>query len=263
MSDIVPVGKDLTEFKWNKDQRDLLKNTVAKGQDLTDDEFLLMGYVAKQAGLDPFLKQLYPVKFAQGNEGKKTLTFITSIDGYRLIAERTGKYAGRDDYMFDEGLSLHQMLEEKRTVPRTATTTVYKIVQGIRSPTCTSVRWKEYYPSSKFKQFMWNRMPFLMLGKVSECASLRAAFPNNYKGIYLDIEFDQTGAEPAYQPEDTEGLIDEAVKLYGMLDYNLAKVIQTNMKHIGKTDLYSAYKEQLEMLIYFLKSEVEKANAKT
>lgn len=261
MSDIVPIGRDLTEFKWNKDQLELLKNTVARGQSLTDDEFLLMGYVAKQSGLDPFLKQLYPIKFAQGNEGKKTLTFITSIDGYRLIAERTGKYAGRDDYIYNEGLSLHQILESKEIL-QTATVTVYKIVQGQRCPTCTSVRWKEYYPTSKFKQFMWNRMPFLMLGKVAECASLRAAFPNNYKGIYLDIEFDQTSADPAYQPEDTEDLIKESIGLYDMLGFNLAKTIQTNMKHIGTTDLYSAHKEQLEMLIYFLKGEVEKANVK-
>ena len=264
MNDIVPIGKDLTEYEYAPDKLQLLKDTVAKGQDLSDAEFMLMGYVAKQAGLDPFLKQLYPIKFTQGSTGKKVLNFITSIDGYRLIAERTGKYAGRDDYMFNEGLSLYQMLNEKedgkKIVLQTATCTVYKIVQGVRCPTCTSVRWKEYYPTNKFKQFMWNQRPFGMLGKCSESQSLRAAFPNNYKGIYLDAEFDQSEADPAYQPEDTEDLIKEAIGLYDMLGYNLAKTIQTNMKHIGTTDLYSAHKEQLEMLIYFLKGEVEKAN---
>lgn len=259
MNDIIPIGTDLSEFQWTKEQINLLKNTVGKGQDLTDNEFLLLGYVSKKAGLDPFLRQIYPIKF-KGDGEKKTLTFITSIDGYRLIAERTGKYAGRDDYMFDEGLSLYQMLEDKRTTPHTATVTVYKMIDGDRCPTCTSVRWTEYYPSAKFKQFLWNRMPFQMLGKCAEAQSLRAAFPNNYKGIYLDVEFDQSNADPAYQPEDTGDLIDEAIKLYDQLGYNTAKIIQTNMKHIGRTDLYSAHKEQLEMLNYFLKGEIEKVN---
>ena len=167
--------------------------------------------------------------------------------------------------MFNEGLSLYQMLNEKedgkKIVLQTATCTVYKIVQGVRCPTCTTVWWKEYYPKSKFKQFMWNQRPFGMLGKCSESQSLRAAFPNNYKGIYLDAEFDQSEADPAYQPEDTEDLIIEANGLYGMLEYNYAKIIQINMKYIGKATLYSAHKEQLEMLIYYLKGEVEKANA--
>ncbi len=260
MSDIAPIGTDLTQYEWKPEEMKLLKNTVARGQDLSDSEFLLLGYVSKLSGLDPFLKQIYPVKFYSKTANAKILTFLTSIEGYRLIAERTNRYAGRDEYMFDEGLSLYQMLEAKRQTPHTATATVYKIMNKERYPTCHSVRWTEFYPSDEHKQWMWNKMKFNQIGKCAEAGALRAAFPNNFKGIYVDVEFDQSNADPAYQPEDTEDLRDEAVKLYGMLDYNLAKVIQTNMKHIGKTELYTAHKEQLEMLIYFLKSEVEKVN---
>ena len=260
MSDIAPIGTDLTQYEWKPEEMKLLKNTVARGQDLSDSEFLLLGYVSKLSGLDPFLKQIYPVKFYSKTANAKILTFLTSIEGYRLIAERTNRYAGRDEYMFDEGLSLYQMLEAKRQTPHTATATVYKIMNKERYPTCHSVRWTEFYPSDEHKQWMWNKMKFNQIGKCAEAGALRAAFPNNFKGIYVDVEFDQSNADPAYQPEDTEDLRDEAVKLYGMLDYNLAKVIQTNMKHIGKTELYTAHKEQLEMLIYFLKSEVEKTN---
>ncbi|KKK61550.1 hypothetical protein LCGC14_3013210 [marine sediment metagenome] len=263
MSDIVPIGLDLKEFEWNKEQIKLLKNTVARGQDLTDDEFLLLGYVSKQAGLDPFLKQIYPVKFFSTPAKAKILTFLTSIEGYRLIAERTKRYAGRDEYMFNEGISLYHMIEDKKMTPHTATATVYKIMNKERYPTCHSVRWEEFYPSDDNKQWMWKKMGFNQLGKCAEAGALRAAFPNNYKGIYVDVEFDQSDADPAYQPEDTEDLRNETVELYGILGYNLAKVIQTNMKHIGKSDLYSAHKEQLEMLIYFLKGEVAKANEKT
>lgn len=264
MGDLIPIGKDLSEFRYDDSQLELLKNTVAKNQNLTNDEFLLMGYISQQSGLDPFLRQIYPIKFGDSKTDQKTLVFITGIDGYRLIAERTNKYAGRDEYLFDEGLTTFQMLEKKRTLPRIATCTVYKMLQGVRCPTTSSIRWSEYYPKQQSKQWNWNRMPFLMSGKTAEALSLRSAFPNNYKGIYLDAEFDQSEARPSYNvAEDNVDVINNIEEMYGILGYNDAKKIQVNMKHTGESELGRVQKEQLEMLAYHLNGKVEKQNAET
>jgi len=83
----------------------LIKNMYFKG--LTDDELDLFLHVCRRTGLDPMLKQIHPVKRSskQANGSyRDTLTIQTGIDGYRLIAERTGKYApGREPtFVYDE-----------------------------------------------------------------------------------------------------------------------------------------------------------------
>jgi len=159
-------------FRFTEEEKELIKQTIAKNQHLTDSELALFGYVAKKSGLDPFAKQIYCVKFTNQETGQKEVQFITGIDGYRAIAEKTGKYAGGDDYLFDEGLTIYQMLEKfgkdkdkSKVIPRTATCTVYKVVQGVKVGTTATVRWSERYPRMKSKQWFWNNNPFGQLGK--------------------------------------------------------------------------------------------------
>lgn len=263
MTDLIPMGTDLTEYKWSSEQIDLIKRTIGKGQDLTNDELLLFGYVAKQSGLDPFLKQIYPVKFKDSKTGEKVLNFITGINGYRTIAERTGVYAGRDDILYDEGLTQFQMLEAKRPIPRTATCTVYKMLNGIRNPTTATVRWIEYFPKIVSKQLFWNNMPFNQLGKVAEAHGLNIAFPGYYKGIYLDAEFDQSEARASYQlTEENLDLIDGINEIYkDMLGFNPAKMIAKNIEITGESDLQRVPKEKLDILKYQLQALVEKQDA--
>ena len=178
------------EMAWTPDQVDLIKRTVAKGA--TDDELQLFMYQAKRTGLDPLSRQIHFVK--RGNQG----TIQTGIDGYRLLADRSGKYAGSDDYRFDEGLTEYDHIKAKRGTPTTATVTIYKLVGGQAVPFTASVRWEEYYPG-KSQGFMWEKMPYLMVGKTAEALALRKAFPAEMSGIYTDSEMDQA-ARPSSSP---------------------------------------------------------------
>lgn len=158
---------------------DLIRRTVAAGA--TNDELQLFFHQARRAGLDPLAKQIYYVK----RKGKGVIQ--VGIDGLRLIADRTGKYAGSDDAMFDG--------TNERGFPVKATVTVYKMVQGQRCPFSATARWDEYFPGED-QGFQWRKMPHAMLSKCAEALALRKAFPADTSGLYIHEEMDQADAPP-------------------------------------------------------------------
>jgi len=86
----------------NKDYVELVKETYCKGADNLQLQLFLS--VCEKTGLDPRLKQIYAVFREDRKLGKKVMTIQTGIDGYRLVADRTGKYApGKEPtFTYDE-----------------------------------------------------------------------------------------------------------------------------------------------------------------
>lgn len=161
---------------------EMIRNAVAKGA--PDDVFAAMIDLAKRRGLDPLAKQMICVKF-----GGAWVTIVT-IDGYRAIAEQTGRYAGSDAPVFtwyEEPVST----SEKKLIPESATVTVYKLIDGQRYPFSATVYWEEF----DGKRNNWLSMPRVMLSKVAESHALRKAFPSVLSGTYTDEEMDQAYVE--------------------------------------------------------------------
>lgn len=179
--------------EWSRERVELLKRTICKGA--TDDEFQIFIEVAKRTGLNPFARQVHAVKRFNKKTGRDEMSIQTGIDGYRLIADRTGKYAGSDDPTFDN---------EKE--PNRATVTVYKMVEGQRCPFTATARWDEYYPGDA-QGFMWKKMPCVMLSKCAEALALRKAFPAELSGLYTNEEMEQAdrGGVRAEQPGPDDG----------------------------------------------------------
>jgi phage recombination protein Bet len=174
----------------SQEQLQLIKHTVARGA--SNDELKLFMIIATRAGLDPFTKQIHYVK--RGAQG----TIQTGIDGYRAIAERSGSLAGIDDPIYDTETESH---------PNKATVKVYRIVNDQRVEFSASARWNEYVPSPG-QDFMWRKMPYLMLGKVAEALALRKAFPNDLSGIYTDAEMEQAATENSFDGANYESVPD-------------------------------------------------------
>lgn len=227
--------------KLTKQQTELIKNTIAKGA--SDDELKMFLYVCQRTGLDPFTKQIHLVPRWDGKLGREVRTPITGIDGYRSIAERTGAYAGNDDPIFDD--------EAK---PTKATVTIYKIVQGVRSPFTATARWDQYVATYKPKGEskavptpLWQKMPHLMLGKCAEALALRKAFPAVMSGLYVAEEMHQaTGptalGKPEARPYDTaKGMIEKQTD---------EEVLKEYKKKILGSDKYNeTEKLELQVLI--------------
>ncbi len=180
---------------WSREQIELLKRTVARGT--SDDEFELFVHACKRTGLDPFMKQIYAIKRWSGREKREVLSIQTGIDGYRLIAERTGRYVGSDDPVY----------EELDGQPVKATVVVWKLIETRRIPFTASARFSEYCQRSHDgKVFeMWQKMPYLMLGKCAEALALRKAFPAELGGVHTHEEMLQAENIDHGQTVEAEG----------------------------------------------------------
>lgn len=170
---------------------DLIKTQIMgvdkNNQPRPDDDLLLFLYVAKRTGLDPLTKQIYAIYRWNSRQGKEVMTIQTSIDGMRLVAQRTKQYAGQDDVVY-------LPIDESTKYPTKASVTVYKIIESQKVPFTASARWAEYVQKDAkgLPTQMWDHMPYLMLGKCAEALALRKAFPNELSGIYTDEEMAQS-----------------------------------------------------------------------
>lgn len=188
---------------FNDDQIELLKKTIAKGA--SDDELSLFVNQCKRTGLDPFTRQIY---FMKDKGGK--VTIVTSIDGFRLIADRSNKYQGQREPLWcgADGVWTDVWLSDQP--PKAAKVGVWK--EGFKEPTYAIAIFEEYcgrygYDDSygKYKKgdltFMWQKMPALMIAKVAEALALRKAFPNDLSGIYSTEEAQTFAEEPKEKKE--------------------------------------------------------------
>lgn len=172
---------------------DLIKNHVLgvdkQGNPRSDEDLMLFLYTAKRTGLDPLVNQVYAVFRWDNRQGKEVMTIQTGIDGMRLVAQRSGDYAGQDDAKF-----LPE--DESAQYPIKASVTVFKMVQGTRVGFTATARWSEYVQLNKEGKpsNLWAKMPYLMLAKCAEALALRKAFPNELSGIYAKEEMDQAGS---------------------------------------------------------------------
>lgn len=157
----------------NDEQVSVLKRTIAKG--CSDDEFALFLEVCKRTQLDPFAKQICPVSRWDKKENRNVMHIQVQIDGFRVLAQRTGQYGGSDRPLFDEGLTLYEHLQTKRGKPQTCSITVYRLVCGNRCPFTAEITWDEFYPGQK-QGFMWDSKPYQMLSKAAESQALRKTF---------------------------------------------------------------------------------------
>jgi phage recombination protein Bet len=180
------MSTDLISF--NPEQMALIKTQIAK--DCTDSELQLFLAIAQRTGLDPFSRQIYAVK----RGGKMTVQ--TSIDGYRLIADRSGKYAGADEAVFvhdDEGYIIKAIF------------TVYKLMGNVRYPFVGVAHWSEYVAlkADGKPERMWEKMPYTMISKCAEAQALRRSFPADLSGIYTTEEMMQAGEESAIRVKNS------------------------------------------------------------
>lgn len=196
------MNKELMKIEFTEDQVKLIKTQIAK--DCSDDELKLFLYQCKRTGLDPLTRQIYAIKRA----GRMTIQ--CSIDGFRVIAERSGSYAGQDEPVWQD---------DEKGNPIKCSVSVYKFSPaGQRYCAAVGVaHFKEYYPNPINLQ---KSMPHVMIAKVAEALALRKAFPQDLSGLYTGDEMNQAEPFNGNSGEINDVPTEDERQLLRMLVYN-------------------------------------------
>ena len=192
------MANELANTVLDKEKIELVKRTICKGA--SDDELELFVQQCNRTGLDPFARQIYSIQRRSKNQDTGQWEMIrqtqVSVDGLRLVAERTGKYCGQlgpywcgpDGQWKEVWLDTNAPSACKVGVLRTDfkeplwAVALYKAYVQLVKDTAS----KDYVPNS-----MWKKMPELMLAKCAESLALRKAFPMELSGLYSPDEMGQ------------------------------------------------------------------------
>jgi phage recombination protein Bet len=171
----------------------------------------------RRTGLDPIARQIYAI-YRAGKWGIQV-----SIDGARLVAERSGRYEGQTPTQWTDDGSTWVDVWLKDAPPRAARVGVYK--KGFREPLYAVANWDSYAvvkeewangrkTGNVVVSDMWQKFGPLMLGKCAEMLALRKAFPQDLSGLYSTEEMAQVDGDvvpltPA-APRDWKADIDAA-----------------------------------------------------
>jgi phage recombination protein Bet len=161
-------------------------------------ELAVFLHYCQRTGLDPFARQIYMI--ARG--GKYTIQ--ASIDGLRIVAQRSGNYGGQTmvEWCGADGIWKDVWLEA--TPPTAARVGIY--YKDVPNPTYAVAKFESYAVSYQGKlSGLWAKMPDLMIAKCAEALALRKAFPQDLSGIYSGDEMAQAEVEkPAPQARPIE-----------------------------------------------------------
>jgi phage recombination protein Bet len=192
------------EQEWWSDKQIAALRQIGVGNAPNADLAVFL-HQALKTGLDPFSRQIYLIE----RGGKWGIQ--ASIDGLRVVAERSGKYDGQEDPLWcgDDGKWMDVWLSDKP--PAAAKIVVLK--NGGRFPAVA--RWASYAVE---KSPTWRKMPDVMLAKCAEALALRKAFPQDLSGIYTSDEMGQDQPpQVVVQPPDDGRMSSQQVREHDAL----------------------------------------------
>lgn len=199
---------------FTDEQVDLIKNQIAKGT--SDGELQLFMMQCQKTGLDPFARQIFcigrPAYDKETKTYKQTFTTQVSIDGLRLIAERSGKYTGQVGPFWCGEDAIWKEVWLEKGQPKAAKVGVLR--NDFKEPIFAVARFDAYKQTNKdnILNNMWQKMGDVMLAKCAESLALRKAFPQELSGLYTSDEMGQADSADVIDTDFQEVPKEERIK---------------------------------------------------
>lgn len=185
---------------YNPKDLALIRRTVAI--DTNDDEFSLFIHWARSLRLDPLRRQVHAFVFNKHDAKKRRLTLVTSIEGMRAIAARTGNYRpDENEPTFITDASLKSDINPAGLV--SCSVRVWQFAHNSWFPITGTARWDEFAPLKTIwvdnqptdikaldRSGRWGDMPYLMLAKCAEAQAIRKGWPEDLSNTFVGEEVD-------------------------------------------------------------------------
>jgi phage recombination protein Bet len=151
--------------------------------------------LSRQSGLNPLSNQIWCI--GRASKGRVEWAVQTGIDGFRLVADKSAKYAGQDaaEWMTDSGEWVDAFIPKLHgDHPLAARVRVYR--DDWERPAVGVAEWGAYVQTTAKGELtsMWKKQGAGQLAKCAEALALRKAFPMDLSGLYTA---DEIAAAPA------------------------------------------------------------------
>lgn len=210
---------------------------------------------AQRTGLDPFARQIYMI--GRNSQGSKKYTIQASIDGLRIVAERSGDYAGQvgPEFCGTDGVWRDTWVAHEPPVAAR----IGVLRHGFSAPLFAVAYYDEYVQTTGNGQpsSMWASKPRLMLAKCAEALALRKAFPNDLAGLYTADEMGHpeartaastAPAEPIHAVDTETGEIIEAEPTEDMASKAQLGAIAAMLAKLGHRDRDARHAEVTKLI---------------
>jgi phage recombination protein Bet len=174
-------------------------------------------FQAAQRKLNPFKGQIHAVYIWDGALGAEKLIPITGINGFIAIAQRTGRYAGMSECVWE--------INQSTKLPIKATVDVfaYNPVSGKREVVNTATAWYDEYvklvnekvngksTGNKVPNSVWANRPNGQLEKCAQALAIRRTFPEEVGGLYVWQEMDHLIGKD-HQLDEPEETVEDTIQ---------------------------------------------------
>lgn len=189
----------------------IVRNYLTNGNGaVTDQEVNYFVHLCRGQGLNPFLKEIYLIKF-----GQQPATFVVSKEAFLKRAEANSQYDGAESGIIvlnKDGELIERkggffLKDSEQVVGGWAK--VYR--KDRKYPSDVQVTFEEYAGRTKDGNLNsnWANRPATMIKKVALVQALREAFPNDLNNLYTeeeqgDIQMPMVDTTPIEQPKPVQ-----------------------------------------------------------